>query len=268
MSKIKLTNVSLKYKDLNKDFYAVEDVNISINDGEFISIIGPSGCGKSTLLSLLSGLSFPTDGLILLDDEKIQGPGMDRGVVFQHYSLFPWMSARKNLIFGLKQVFTDKSKKEIDDIADKYLNLVGLEDFKDKYPSQLSGGMQQRVAIARAFAMNSKILLMDEPFGAVDTKNRIILQDLLLNLWDSGNDRKTIVLVTHDIEEAILLSDRIIVMSIGPGTVKEDITVNLQRPRNRALVTKTDEFIKLRNKLVSLFYDDIMQKIGGDEVFI
>ncbi|MDF2523301.1 MAG: transporter related protein [Clostridiales bacterium] len=268
MSKIKLENVSLKYEDQNVEFCAIKDINISIREGEFVSIVGPSGCGKSTLLSLLSGLNFPTDGYILLDGQQIQGTGIERGVVFQHYSLFPWMSAKKNLIFGIRQVQKAKSKREIEQIADKYLELVGLKDFKYKYPSQLSGGMQQRVAIARAFAMNPGILLMDEPFGAVDAKNRVILQELLLNLWDNGSERKTVILVTHDIDEAILLSDRIIVMSAGPGTVKKEISIEFERPRDRSALIRSDEYTNLRNKLVSLFYDDLIQKIGGEEVVL
>ncbi|HHV30738.1 ABC transporter ATP-binding protein [Acetivibrio mesophilus] len=268
MSKICLQNVSLKYQEQNSSFCAIKDISVSINEGEFVSIIGPSGCGKSTLLSLLTGLNFPTDGYILLDGKQIQGTGTERGVVFQHYSLFPWMSARKNLIFGLKQVYKSKGRKEIEEIADKYLDLVGLGDFKNKYPSQLSGGMQQRVAIARAFAMNPGILLMDEPFGAIDAKNRVILQELLLNLWDNGNERKTVILVTHDIDEAILLSDKIIVMSAGPGTIKKQINVEFKRPRDRTSLIRSEEYTNLRNKLVGLFYDDLIEKIGGDEVVL
>ncbi|MEN2776357.1 ABC transporter ATP-binding protein [Acetivibrio clariflavus] len=268
MSKICLQNVSLEYEEHNSRFCAIKDISMSINEGEFVSIIGPSGCGKSTLLSLLTGLNFPTNGYILLDGKQIEGTGTERGVVFQHYSLFPWMTARKNLIFGLKQVYKKKSKKEIEEIADKYLDLVGLGDFKNKYPSQLSGGMQQRVAIARAFAMNPGILLMDEPFGALDAKNRVVLQELLLNLWDNGNERKTVILVTHDIDEAILLSDKIFVMSAGPGTIKKQIDVDLKRPRDRATLIRSEEYLTLRNKLVSLFYDDLIEKIGGDEVVL
>jgi NitT/TauT family transport system ATP-binding protein len=178
------------------------------------------------------------------------------------------MSAQKNLIFGLKQVYKKKSRKELEEIADKYLYMVGLNEFKNKYPSQLSGGMQQRVAIARAFAMNPRILLMDEPFGAVDAKNRVILQELLLNLWSNGNDRKTVILVTHDIDEAILLSDRIVVISASPGTVKEEITIDFGRPRERSLLLRSEKYIRLRNRLVNLFYDDLIEKIGGKEVVL
>lgn len=268
MGKITLKNVSLVYGEQNNDFCAIKDISFSIKKGEFVSIIGPSGCGKSTLLSLLTGLNFPTDGYILIDGERIKGTGTERGVVFQHYSLFPWMSAQKNLVFGLKQLHRKKSKKELEEIADKYLSMVGLKDFKNKYPSQLSGGMQQRVAIARAFAMDPGILLMDEPFGAVDAKNRVILQEILLNLWNNGKERKTVIMVTHDIDEAILLSDRIIVMSASPGTVKEDIKIDFERPRERSSLIKSEKYTNLRNKLVNLFYDDLIEKIGGAEVVI
>ena len=268
MSKITLQNVSMIYQDRDANYTALQGVNTSIREGEFISIVGPSGCGKSTLLSLFAGLNFPSDGCILLDGEEIKGTGTDRGVVFQHYSLFPWMTARKNIIFGLKQVNREEKKKQIEEKADHYLELVGLSNFKNKYPAQLSGGMQQRVAIARALAMNPGILLMDEPFGAVDAKTRVVLQELLLKLWEDGSQRKTVVFVTHDIDEAILLSDRIIVMSAGPGTVKKEIHVDFERPRDRASLVRSKAYTDLRNRLVSLFYDDLIEKIGGDEVVL
>lgn len=220
------------------------------------------------MLSLLAGLNFPTQGTILLDRREIRGTGKERGVVFQHYSLFPWMSARKNIVFGLKQVYPDKSKGELEEMADYYLELVGLKDAADKYPSQLSGGMQQRVALARAFAMNPEVLLLDEPFGAIDTKNRVILQELLLKLWDNGKEKKTVLLVTHDVDEAIILSDWIVVMSAGPGTIKKKVIVDLPRPRDRAKLMGSEQYLSLRNQLVSLFYDDLIQKIGGPEVVI
>lgn len=268
MSKITLQNVTVTYEDKNSRFTAIKGINTSIREGEFVSIIGPSGCGKSTLLSLFAGLSFPSDGSIMIDGEEIKGTGADRGVVFQHYSLFPWMTAKKNIVFGLKQVKKNAAKGEIEKIADEYLELVGLKDFRNKYPSQLSGGMQQRVAIARALAMNSGTLLMDEPFGAVDAKNRVILQELLLKLWENGSQRKTVIFVTHDIDEAILLSDRIIVMATHPGTVKKEIDIAFARPRDRASLVRTQEYADLRNKLVNLFYDDIIEKIGGAEVVL
>lgn len=268
MSKIDLKNVSVTYKYRDSDYTAIKDININVREGEFVSIIGPSGCGKSTLLSLFAGLNTPSEGCILLDGNEIRGTGTERGVVFQHYSLFPWMSARKNIIFGVKQVNKNKNKKEIERIADEYLELVGLKGAKHKYPAHLSGGMQQRVAIARALAMNPGILLMDEPFGAVDTKTRVVLQELLLKLWESGSAKKTVIFVTHDIDEAILLADRILVMSGSPGTVKKELIVPLERPRDRSNLVASEEYTKFRNTIVSLFFEDLLEQIGGNEVVI
>jgi len=268
MSKIKLQNVSVTYESKGSKYLAIQNINISVKEGEFLSIIGPSGCGKSTLLNLIAGLNFPSNGSILLDEDEIKGTGTERGVVFQHYSLFPWMTARKNIIFGLKQLNNGKNNEEIKKTADRYLDMVGLSNFKNKYPAQLSGGMQQRVAIARALAMNPDILLMDEPFGAVDAKNRAILQDLLLKIWEDGQHRKTVIFVTHDIDEAILLSDRIIIMTAGPGTVKREMDVPFKRPRERTMIVKTREYTDLRNHILDLFYDDLVQKIGGEEVLL
>lgn len=258
MGKIKLESVSYGYQEKGIKFPVINDINITIKKGEFVSIIGPSGCGKSTLLSLLSGLNLPSKGSIFLDGRELVGTGTDRGIVFQHYSLFPWMSARKNIIFGLKQVYRDKSRKELTEIADRYLELVGLKSFVHKYPNQLSGGMQQRVAIARAFAMDSDILLMDEPFSAVDAKNRLMLQELLLKLWDNGQEKKTVVFVTHDVDEAILLSDRIIIMAAGTGKVKKEVEIKLKRPRKRAALVNSGVFSDLRNILISSLYDDLI----------
>jgi len=261
MGKIRLEKVSFAYEQQNSIVPVIRDVNISIGEGEFVSVIGPSGCGKSTMLSLLAGLNFPSDGTILIDNKKVKGTGNERGVVFQHYSLFPWMSARKNIIFGLRQLNELKSKKDNVKTADKYLELVGLKDAGDKYPTQLSGGMQQRVAIARAFAMDADILLMDEPFSAVDAKNRMDLQELLLSLWNNGEKKKTVVFVTHDVDEAIVLSDRIIVMSAHTKNVKDNIPVLFKRPRNRAALMRTEDYACMRNRLVSLLFDDLMEEV-------
>jgi len=259
MSEIRLKDITVTYKEKNNDYTAVKDINISIKEGEFLSIIGPSGCGKSTLLSILAGLSLPSDGYVLYDEQEVQAIEIDSGIVFQNYSLFPWMSAKKNITFGIKQASKDKSKKEIEKIADDYLELVSLSDFANKFPAQLSGGMKQRVAIARTFARNPSVFLMDEPFAAVDAKNRVVLQELLLKLWDTVDKNKTVVLVTHDIDEAILLSDRIIVMGTGPGTIKKEINVDFERPRDRTKIIKTKEYANLRHKLISLFYDELIQ---------
>ena len=174
MSRIEVRNLTVEYAEKNNRFTALEDVSFSVDSGEFVSVIGSSGCGKSTMLSVLKGINSPTRGTVLIDGKPINGTGSDRGVVFQHYSLFPWMTARKNVAFGVKQAKRDLPRSERLKIADEFLNKVGLENFGNKYPSQLSGGMQQRVAIARALAMDTDILLMDEPFGAIDAKNRTL----------------------------------------------------------------------------------------------
>ena len=178
------------------------------------------------------------------------------------------MTARKNVAFGIKQVNKTASRAERYQLADEFLQKVGLEQFKNKYPSQLSGGMQQRVAIARALAMDTDILLMDEPFGAIDAKNRTILQELLLELWENATPRKTVVFVTHDIDEAILLSDKIVMMTANPGRVYREIRVPFDRPRNRAELVQTKEYTKFRNELLAMFYSDIVSKIGGEEVVL
>lgn len=270
MSKIEIQHLTVDYTEKNNRFTALKDVSFSVESGEFVSLIGSSGCGKSTLLSILEGINSPTEGNILIDGKPVNGTGTDRGVVFQHYSLFPWMTARKNVAFGVKQVKKDVSKNERLKIADEFLDKVGLENFKNKYPSQLSGGMQQRVAIARALAMDTDILLMDEPFGAIDARNRTILQELLLKLWegDGTQEKKTVMFVTHDIDEAIFLSDRIVMMTASPGQVYKEIPVPFKRPRNREQLVQTREYGVFRNELLFLFYSDIANKIGGSEVVL
>ena len=268
MSKIEINNLTVDYTEKKKSFTALKNVSFSIEEGEFVSIIGSSGCGKSTLLSILEGINTATEGEILINGEPITGTGSDRGVVFQHYSLFPWMTARRNVAFGIKQVNKTASRAERYQLADEFLQKVGLEQFKNKYPSQLSGGMQQRVAIARALAMDTDILLMDEPFGAIDAKNRTILQELLLELWENATPRKTVVFVTHDIDEAILLSDKIVMMTANPGRVYREIRVPFDRPRNRAELVQTKEYNQFRNELLAMFYSDIVSKIGGEEVVL
>jgi NitT/TauT family transport system ATP-binding protein len=272
VNKIEVENLMVRYKDGNRLFTALEDVSFMVETGRFVSVIGSSGCGKSTLLSILGGLRHPAAGTVSIDGVPITGPGAGQSMVFQHYSLFPWMTARNNVAFGIKQVQKKLSVKERLQRADLFLARVGLPDFGDKYPARLSGGMRQRVAIARALAMNTEILLMDEPFGAVDAKNRVILQELLLSLWEgnAGEDivypssedsvpsetRKTIVFVTHDIDEAILMSDRIIMLSSSPGRIFRDIDVPFGRPRNRAALMRTPEYTEMRNELFGLFFDD------------
>ncbi len=257
-NKIDVLNLVVDYKEGNKHFLALDNVTFSVKKGEFVCVLGSSGCGKSTLLSVLEGLNAPTSGKVLIDGKPVSGTGSDRGVVFQQYSLFPWMSARKNVDFGLKQNHKDLTKKQRLEIVDETLKKVGLEGFEDKYPSQLSGGMQQRVAIARALAMNTDILLMDEPFGAIDPKNRLALQEILLKLWDKDGEskKKTVVFVTHDIDEAIFLADRIVIFSASPGRVYEEIKVPFKRPRNRSELFNSIEFNNLRSRILSHFYED------------
>lgn len=269
-NKIEIKNLTVNYIENKRSFNALHDVSFGVGNGEFVSVIGASGCGKSTLLSVLEGLRQPVGGSVEIDGSQLHGTGTERGVVFQHYSLFPWMTTRKNIEFGIKQARHDIKRSERTRIAEDFLNKVGLNGFGSKYPSQLSGGMQQRAAIARALAMDTDILLMDEPFSAIDAKNRVILQELLLKLWegDGTEPRKTGVFVTHDIDEAILLSDKIVVLTAHPGTVNEIVRVPFERPRNREQLVKTDEYGKFRNKLLSLLYNDIAERIGGDEVVL
>jgi NitT/TauT family transport system ATP-binding protein len=261
MAHIELEGVFLEYDDGGERFSALEDITLSIEQGEFVCVIGPSGCGKSTLISLLEGLIFPTRGKAAIDGQAIRGPGKDRCVVFQHYSLFAWFTAKQNVTFGVKQVAKNMSLKEIDDIALDALEKVGLADYAEKYPHQLSGGMQQRVAIARGLAMDPQIMLMDEPFGAIDTKNRIDLQDLLLSLCAREKKKKTVVFVTHDVDEAIYLADRIIFMD--PKAIREDIRVGFGARRSRADVFASDEYRNLQRHLVSLFYRQIGDEMWG-----
>ncbi|MHB8061379.1 MAG: ABC transporter ATP-binding protein [Ruminiclostridium sp.] len=264
MSKVEVNNVSLEFKDSEKSFLALDKINLKIEEGEFVCIIGSSGCGKSTLISLLAGLNFPTDGEVLIDGKHVLGTGTNRGMVFQHYSLFPWLSAKKNISFGIKQANLYKDKALIEERAVEFLRKVGLEDYVDKYPYQLSGGMQQRVAIARTLAMDTEILLLDEPFGAIDPKNRIALQDLTIELCKKNKNRKAAVFVTHDIDEAIILADRIVFME--PKKIKEQIKVDFPQGLAREEITKSKKYAEIRARLMELFYYEVGNRIGGEEV--
>ena len=266
MHKIEISNVSLTYDDDGTIYNALDRMNFSVEPGEFVSIIGSSGCGKSSTLSILAGLREPTEGQFLIDGNVSHGTGRNRGVVFQHYSLFPWMTAEENVAFGIRQAFPDTTEKEASDIARGYLENVGLEGFEEKYPYQLSGGMQQRTAIARTLAMQPEILLLDEPFGAIDARNRILLQDLLLEVLSKEKEQKTIVFVTHDIDEAILLSDRILFMD--QKHILEEFEVSFSRPRNRERIFQSQEYIQMRQALLSCFFRGIREKIGGEEVVL
>ncbi len=262
MSKIDIDHISFHYPGSDRREIALDNVSLSIEEGEFVCLLGPSGCGKSTLLSLLEGLNRTDSGEIRIDSAAISGPGRERAVVFQHYSLFPWLTARKNIIFGIRQSGMRHSREEQRRIADYYLECVGLGNAGGRYPAELSGGMQQRVAIARALAMEADILLMDEPFGAIDPKLRQDLQELISRL--SVEHHKTVVFVTHDIDEAILLADRIVVME--PKRIHAVVPVKFHRPRRRDAIAQTEEYIQLRKHLMSLFYEQVADEIYEEVV--
>ena len=252
--KVSIQGVEKKYNTRKGEVVALNGVNFDIKENEFICVIGPSGCGKSTLLNIIAGLLEPTAGQILVDGKPIQGTGTDRGVVFQQYALFPWLTVKKNVEFGLK--LKGLSKEECESIAMKYLKMVELEKFADSYPKELSGGMKQRVAIARAYAMNPEVLLMDEPFGALDAQTRTQLQTELLKAWQE--EHKTCFFVTHDIEEAIVLATRVVIMSARPGRIKEVVDIDIPYPRDQE--TKMSErFIELKNHIGGQVYQEYLE---------
>lgn len=261
-AKIEICDVSFDYVDKKSRFGALDRVRLDIREGEFVCILGSSGCGKSTLLGLLAGLNRPKSGQILIDGRPIAGPGPDRALVFQHYSLFPWLTAKGNVLFGIRQSGRKYSRKEREKRAQAYLDSVALGSAADKYPGQLSGGMQQRVAVARALALESDILLLDEPFGAIDPRLRLELQELVSRL--TVENRRTVVFVTHDIDEAILLADRIVVME--PGRIRSVLPVDLPRPRVRESLIQSPEYGKLHRQLISSFYDHLTETIDAEVV--
>ena len=247
MTKLSIEQVSRTFpaRHGNAPTRALEPVDLDIGDNDFITILGPSGCGKSTLLRIVAGLDRATGGRVLLDGTAVTGPGADRGMVFQSYTLFPWLTVRENIAFGLRE--RGISETERGRIADSFIERVGLKGFENHWPKQLSGGMQQRTAIARALANDPKILLLDEPFGALDNQTRALMQEMLLGIWE--RDRKTVMFVTHDIEEAIFLGSRVVVMSARPGRIKSEIKIDLPHPRSYKIKT-TPEFVALKERLV------------------
>jgi NitT/TauT family transport system ATP-binding protein len=231
------------------DFTALGDVSLSVADNEFITVVGPSGCGKTTLMNILAGLETPTRGRALADGKAIEGPGPERGVIFQQYALFPWLTVRKNVEFGLRTAGVGRAERR--KRAEHFIDLVGLHDFADALPKTLSGGMKQRCAIARAYAVNPSILLMDEPFGAVDALARVRLQEQLLQTW--SREKRTVVFITHDVDEAVFLANRVVVMAARPGRILESIDVDLPYPRNEQ-VRLGPAFTALRNRVWSAVY--------------
>jgi NitT/TauT family transport system ATP-binding protein len=223
---------------------ALEPISLTVADNDFVTILGPSGCGKSTLLRLIAGLDTPSTGRILLDGRPVTGPGSDRGMVFQSYTLFPWLTVADNIGFGLRE--KGVPARERAKIAGEWLERIGLQNFASHYPKQLSGGMQQRTAIARALANEPAILLLDEPFGALDNQTRALMQEMLLGIWE--RERKTVLFVTQDIEEAIFLASRVAVMSARPGRIKADVAITLPHPRHYTVKT-SPEFSALKARL-------------------
>lgn len=251
--RLQVDKVSLRYQKPDGGvFTALDQVSFEVPDQQFAVLVGPSGCGKSSLLYLTAGLNEPTEGEIYVGGQQVQGPGADRGMVFQSYTLFPWLTVRQNVEFGLKRRGMAAAQRK--EIVDYYVNEVGLTGFADNYAKQLSGGMMQRVAIARALANDPQILLMDEPFGALDSQTRLQMQQLLLRVW--GNSKKTVLFVTHDIDEAILLGDRVYVMGARPGRIKQILDVPIERPRTLDMVMERS-FIEMKRDIFGLLHDDL-----------
>ena len=251
--KVKIDNVVKKYSGRNGEMVALNGVSLDIHENEFVCVVGPSGCGKSTLLNIIAGLHEPTSGQVLVDGQAVSGPGPDRGVVFQQYALFPWLTVQKNVEFGVKLQGMSQDKAEQE--AKKYIKMVDLEQFAQSYPKELSGGMKQRVAIARAYAINPKVLLMDEPFGALDAQTRTQLQTELLKTWEK--EQKTCFFITHDVEEAIILAQRVIIMSARPGRIKEVVEINIPYPRTQE-TKMSKEFLDLKNHIWSQVYQEYL----------
>lgn len=254
---IDVKGVNKVFKTDNREVVALRDINLQIPQGQFVCLLGPSGCGKSTLLNAIAGFSLPSSGEITADGRLITGPGPERGMVFQEYALFPWMTVEKNIAFGLE--IKGMAQAQIKLRVDQLLSMLSLSDFRNRYPKDLSGGMRQRVAIARVLALDSPIMLMDEPFGALDALTRRNLQDELLRIWSEL--KKTIIFVTHSIEEAIYLADRIVVMTYRPGTVKRDMIVELPRLRDPA----SADFNALKRELGALVMEE-QQRHHSDEL--
>lgn len=233
----------------NEEYTVFEKLNIGLRKGEFVTCIGHSGCGKSTILNILAGLEKPTEGVCFVGNRTIDGPGLDRAVVFQNHSLLPWKSALKNVMFAVRARWPDWSQQKVEEHSKHYLKLVGLEKTLNRKPYQLSGGMRQRVGIARAFAIKSELLLLDEPFGALDALTRGVIQDELIRIW--SQTEQTVFMITHDVDEAILLSDRIFLMTNGPdASVAEAVVIDIPRPRDRMTIIHDSKYYTIRNHLV------------------
>ena len=262
MSYLKIENLEISFKTAKGKFIAVQDINLNVGKGEIISIIGHSGCGKSTIVNAIAGMLAPSQGQVILEGKRITGPGPDRGMVFQNYSLLPWLTVYENIFHAVDAALKNISKEQKHNKVQRYLKMVNLWDHREKHPGEISGGMKQRVAIARAFAIDPEVLLLDEPFGALDALTKASLHIELLKMWNLTHRSKTIIMVTHDIEEAVFLSDRIVVMKDGPAaTIREIENVHLPRPRNKKDTVNLPEYKTIRERLLSL----LMDKVAIDE---
>jgi len=257
---VQIEDVGMSFDTKNGRFVALQNVTLNIREGEVVSLIGHSGCGKSTLLNLIAGLTQPTEGGLICGGREIAGPGPERAVVFQNHSLLPWLTCFDNVYLAVERVFSAKEgKAKLKARAAAALEMVHMSHASAKYPSEISGGMKQRIGIARAFAMEPKILLMDEPFGALDALTRASLQDELIGVMDKTG--ATVVMVTHDVDEAVLLSDRVVMMTNGPAaTIGEILAVNLAKPRNRLLLAQDAEFIRCRAAILEFLYQKQIKK--------
>ena len=249
--KLIVDGVSKTFVDKRREVMALQNTSFTVKTSEFVTLLGPSGCGKSTILKIVAGLEQPTSGRVLLDGREISEPSRDRGMVFQTYTLFPWLTVRQNIEFGLD--VAGRSKTERREVSQHYIDKIGLTGFANAYPGELSGGMKQRVAIARALANNPEILLMDEPFGALDAQTRTVMQELLLDVWDESH--KTIIFVTHDVDEAVFIGDTIYVMTARPGKIKARIAVDL--PAKRTYDMKlSDQFLTIKKEVLELIREE------------
>ena len=260
-SGIKLENVNKSFRTREGELQVVKDLSFEVRPGESVVVVGPSGCGKTTLLNLLAGLDFPTSGSITIDGQPIKGPHPQRGVIFQQYAVFPYLTVFQNAVFGLTLQVNKKPKAERERIAHRYIEIMGLKGFENAYPSTLSGGMKQRLAIARAYAVSPKILFMDEPFAALDAQTRALMQELMLEIM--AQEKKTVVFVTHSVEEAVFVANRIVVITARPASVHSVVDVPFGFPRDADIKT-TPEFVEIRREIEKLVREQY--RIGHPEL--
>lgn len=253
MDKIVARNVTKRFVERDREITALSDINLSVTDKEFVAIVGPSGCGKSTLLYMVGGFLELSEGQILVNGKPVKGPGPDRGMVFQHFALFPWLTVRQNIVYGLEERGDPVAVRER--IAADLIKLIGLVGFENVYPRQLSGGMKQRVAIARTLAFDPEILLMDEPFGALDAQTRVMMQEELIRIWNRS--KKTVLFVTHDVHEAVSLADRVLVMTARPGRIKTVVETHEIRPWDNAGFRETPEFARKVNEIWGYLREEV-----------